>query len=225
MSTRLRLRLRRARPDFAISPSICGNWGFWPSRGNIEAAPRRYSGSSSSPSARPGTPRPTSAPNLAEATTTLADQQWALAQSFNRLALPETYRLRHGREPPASMNILRTSALERSLVIEDALMGAAGTESAETRRQREEARRMWARDHATEETEEERKVRERMGEEGRRMLLRLNSGADAMKGWRPAQSTMEMEMEWAGQQALAGAQSQEGQQQSPVSPKIGRAHV
>ncbi|KAI5118587.1 hypothetical protein M0805_008677 [Coniferiporia weirii] len=71
-------------------------------------------------------------------TTGMSDAQWAQAQRMNRLALSETYRLRHKEEPPSDMDILHTSALQRSTVIERRLL-AAGAE-AEERRDEEAAR-------------------------------------------------------------------------------------
>lgn len=56
--------------------------------------------------------------HMSELTTRLADAQFAQALRASRLALPETYRLRHGVDPPAEMRILETSALERSMGLE-----------------------------------------------------------------------------------------------------------
>ncbi|KAH8116585.1 hypothetical protein DFH11DRAFT_1220129 [Phellopilus nigrolimitatus] len=64
-------------------------------------------------------------------TTHMNDALWSQSQQFNRLALVETFRQRHGREPPPEMRILETSAIERSLVGENALRRAMERERAE----------------------------------------------------------------------------------------------
>ena len=62
------------------------------------------------------------------ATLRLADAQWNQAQRYYRYALNETYRLRHGTEPPAEMRILETSALERSRAADKGLLAALDEE-------------------------------------------------------------------------------------------------
>lgn len=58
------------------------------------------------------------------ATLQLGDAQWSQSQRHNRFAMNETYRIRHGSDPPAEMRILETSALERSRVGDNALIAA-----------------------------------------------------------------------------------------------------
>ncbi|KAL5485506.1 hypothetical protein ACEPAI_8148 [Sanghuangporus weigelae] len=58
------------------------------------------------------------------ATQTLNDVQWAQAQNHNRCSLVESYRLSHGRDPPAEMRIKQTSALERSVTNDAALFSS-----------------------------------------------------------------------------------------------------
>lgn len=90
--------------------------------------------------------------SFAKATTMMADGQWAIAQECNRAAITETFRLRHGRDPPASMNILKTTALERSIPVEKALMKAVQRDMKEieelNRKAREAARRSWCGENA-----------------------------------------------------------------------------
>ncbi|KAL5523468.1 hypothetical protein ACEPAG_7641 [Sanghuangporus baumii] len=85
------------------------------------ARPSSAASESSSPSSlrneapeeRPTTPR--------LATLTSNDAQWAQAQDLNRCSLSESYRLSHGRDPPAKMRIKQSSALERSVINDAAL--------------------------------------------------------------------------------------------------------
>ncbi|KAH8114034.1 hypothetical protein DFH11DRAFT_1595395 [Phellopilus nigrolimitatus] len=74
---------------------------------------------------------PTRRPTNTMLTTHMNDALWSQSQQFNRLALVETFRQRHGREPPPEMRILETSALERSVVGENALRRAMERERAE----------------------------------------------------------------------------------------------
>ncbi|KAH8104384.1 hypothetical protein DFH11DRAFT_1648174 [Phellopilus nigrolimitatus] len=74
---------------------------------------------------------PAQRPTNAMLTTHMNDALWSQSQQFNRLALVETFRQRHGREPPPEMRILETSAIERSLVGENALRRAMEREWAE----------------------------------------------------------------------------------------------
>ena len=66
------------------------------------------------------------------ATLGLGDAMWNQAQRHARFALNETYRIRHGCNPPGFMRIMETSALERSRVSDTKLRAALEAEKRAT---------------------------------------------------------------------------------------------